>query len=150
VPSAANADDLEQVGPGSDVDAGRGLIEEQQGWPVEHGHRSVEAPLLASGKRVRLSIGEGAELESVDDLADATPQIGTAQIRKLPEEQEILHNGERRVDTELLRCHPEVTAGGSRVGDGIYARHSDPALVGPAQSGDDGDEGRLTGSVGPE
>jgi hypothetical protein len=59
-------DQLPELAPRLGVEAGRGLVQEEQFWPAHDAERHIEAALLAAGERVRA----GAHLLGEPDPVD--------------------------------------------------------------------------------
>ncbi len=127
------------------VDAHRRLVEDEQFGPVQQAGRHVGPPFHATRVRtdaVLPTIGQSHELER---LTDARLELLSRQPVELPEEGEVLHGREIRVEGEILGDEADGRLRLER--PALEAGDGDVPLVGDGQSTEHRDGGGLAGTV---
>lgn len=135
-------DELHPLG----VQAGGGLVQDEDLGAVEDGRGQAQALPLPQGVPLHLLVGHRQELEPGEDLADAGL---------------VFHPGEPGVHPEVLPARevgvkggrglhhrPQVAAGGGAFVD-VLPEEEGPAFRGEGEAGGQADEGGLAAPVGP-
>jgi hypothetical protein len=104
------------------------------------------AALLATGEHRRVPVHEGAEPQRAGQVVDGGAQSGPAQPGQPAEQLQVLANGDRRVQRQVLRRDADQAAGGGR----LLAVDRHPAAVGTHQVGNYLHERGLAGAVVPD
>ena len=132
------------------VEAGRGLVEEQDLGAVDEAHRQVQTALRAAGVRLRLTVGGLREAEALERVAHAAAQVGARDAVALALQDEVLAAGRVGVEPVLLADDADRVADARRVGEDVEAGDARAAAVGSREGGEDADGRRLPGAVGAE
>ena len=93
------------------IDAGGGLIEDQQGRFVDHRHRERQALPLAERQGRRQRVQHVEQLETASDLLDASRDRLLRQAEQAGVEVEVLPHGQLAVEREGLRHVADAAAG---------------------------------------
>src|SRR6266511_490689 len=130
------------------VDAGGGLVEEQDARLVHERLADEEPPLHAArqGAAVRRALRE--EVERGEELDEPLLREADAEIARLDAER--LLDREERVVVQLLGDEPHGLARGAVFGDDVLAEDAHLARGGAEQPRHDRDERRLPGAVRAE
>jgi hypothetical protein len=133
------------------VEAGGGLVDDDEAGAAEQGDGDAEALLHAAGEAadgLLADRGEVGLLEQGGDLGAALAADGDAL-----QDREVLEDGlggEVGVEAELLREVAELAAELGLLFEHVDVAEADAAAVGVLQGGDRAHERRLAGAVGAE
>ena len=125
-------------------------FQDEQRRVVQHAQADVEAPLHASGERVRSFTGPVREADRLEDAIDPTVEVSTGQVVQRAEEPQVLPRREVGVDRHLLGHEPHGGLDLDGVGVELAAAQGHEPGVAGEQAADHRDRGRLAGSVGSE
>ena len=131
-----------------DIDAGRGLVQHDDGWLVHQGLRDQHAALHAARELAHIGIRLVGQAQAFEQLVDPGVVVAHTEIARL-DAQRFTHI-EEGVEHELLGHDAELAAGLRVVGLHVVAQDADLAARGAHQAGEDADEGRLAGAVRAE
>ena len=140
----------EDLGSGTNVGARRRFVEQDQARPVHERDRGVQPASLTARELGDPTVEEIGEPQRVHDLVDRMPQRLRPQTGKPAEELKVVADAQGRVHAGLLRREPQVSARRSRATRDVDATDEHPALVRPAQAGDDRHERGLARTVRTE
>ena len=108
------AGEIDQRAPesvaGDRVDARGGLVENEHGRPVQHGHRKLQPLLDAKRQALRLGVGHVFQVVSFQQLFDSTFDLICREMVKVRMQLEILPHGKLAVERERLRHVADVLA----------------------------------------
>ena len=108
------AGEIDQRAPervaGDRIDARSGLVENEHGRPVEHGHRKLQSLLDAKRQAFRLGIGYVFQVVSFQQLFDSTFDLVCREMVKMRMQLEILPHRKLAVERERLRHVADVLA----------------------------------------
>ena len=132
------------------VEAGGGLVEEQDAGPV-HDRPGHHQPLgHAARQRRDVGLGPVGQTELLQEpvgrlagLAARHPEVAAVEVEVLPD-------GELPVEGVRLRDDADDLLGPGRVGDHVDATDEGPPRGGQDPGGEHADGGRLAGAVGAE
>src|SRR5262249_30379169 len=114
-------DELPEELSARDVDAGRGLVEEEQLRLVERGEREART-LADAGRQVLGTLGGGgAERESVAERAPAPLELRAREAEEAGVELDVLPQGETLIEAHALSHVADAVAHAARITD-----HVDP------------------------
>ena len=106
------AGEIDQRAPervaGDRVDARSGLVENEHGRPVQHGHGKLQSLLDAKRQAFRLGIGHSFQVVSFQQLVDSTFDLVCREMVKVRMQLEILPHGQLAVERECLRHVADV------------------------------------------
>ncbi len=143
-------DDLPQLVAAARVESGGGLVEEQYRWLGDQRTGQVEAAPHASRVGLHRPVAGIGEREALEQLACSDPRPLPAEVVEAADHVEVLVSGQVLVHRRVLARQADAPSDlGRRCGD-VRARHRRVAAVGPEQCRQDGDGGRLAGSIGTE
>ena len=141
------ADQLPRVAPARGVEAGGGLVEEEQRRVPDDAEPDVEPPLLSAGQTLHPVVRLLAEPDQLDDLVHRTRVRVVAGVAG-----EHLAHRVVRLDRQLLqhdtdpRTQPSL---GTAIG-GVHAEGLDTAAAAVTETLEDLDGRGLAGAVGAE
>ena len=140
-------DQLAHVAHAGGVEAGGGLVEDQEARPAQQ--RGGDAKALAHPVRVAAHpvLGAGAELDHVEHLVDAPG--GPVTVER-GEEFEVLARAQVRVEARRLDEPGDALERVRAVAHGVAVEQFDDALAGRDQAERHAQRGRLAGAVGAE
>jgi hypothetical protein len=144
------ADDRPHRAPAARVEAGGGLVEEDDSRRADQRHGEVEPAPHAAGVDGRELVRGVHQVEALQQLRDAAPAGVLAEVLQVRHQREVLGAGEQVVDRRELAGDAEEAAHRSRVGDDVVPGDVDLAGIGAEQRGQDLDRRRLAGAVRPE
>ena len=144
------ADHVPHAEPAARVEAGRGLVEEEEPRPADQRGGEVEAAAHAAGVRLRDAVGGVLEVESLQELACALLRVGRAELVEPAEHPEVLAAGEVLVDRGVLPGEADQPAHRLGVARDVEAGDGRPARVGTKQRRQDANGRRLSGAVRAE
>ncbi len=132
------------------VEAGGGLVEEDDARRGDQGHRQVEPalhPARVGGERLARGLGQVELLEQLGD-----PRLGAlrTEVAQPRHQQEVLLAGEQAVDRRELAGEADRGAHAVRVADDVRSVHGCRAAVGSHERAQDVHGGRLAGAVRTE
>ena len=147
------AQDLEilpQVAARAGIEAGGGLVEQQNGGMVEQSLGQFQAALHAAGESLGFLPGAVGEPDPAQHFLDARFQRCAAQAVEMALVPEIFGGGQLQVDALGLEDDADLAA--QLVGFlGRVKSHDDgPPAGGYHQGGKDAEQGGLAAAVGPE
>lgn len=137
-------------GAGLGVEAGGGLVEEQDLGAVHQAERHVEAALHAARVALDDALGGVAEAEPFEQLVDAAIEGRAGQPVQAPLELEVLAAGGDGVGAGLLRHHADRAPDPVGVAQHVVPGDGRGAAVGAGEGGEDLDGGGFAGAVGAE
>ena len=143
-------DDLPQVAAAGGVEPGGGLVEEEDGRPVDEGGGEVEPAPHAAGVGRGGPVGRLGQPEAVEQLVGPGADGRPGQVGEPADEAEVLAAGEVLVHGGVLAGEADALAHRLRVGGDVEAQHLGPAGVRPEDGGEDADGRGLAGAVGAE
>ena len=136
------------------IDAGRGLVEDEQVGIVDQ--RAAQAELLfhAAGKLAHRPVGEGGEPGGAQQFVDARPPLGPVLTIEPAEEMQVLGDRQSRIEIAPQPLRHEGDAGVALLpmrgrGD-IAAQHAHLAGLQPLGAGDEAQQGRFAGTIGSD
>ena len=132
------------------IEAGRGLIEEDDPRVADQGHREVETPLHAPGVGRDGLLGRLDQVEALEQLIDSSTALGLAEVPQVGHQLEVLLAGEELVDRGELAGDADDRADRVRLAGDVVAGDLDLAAIGGDQGREDPDRGRLAGAVRSE
>ena len=154
---AAGADILDQfpeLAARQRVDAGGGLVEDQQVRIVDERAAQPQLLLHAAGELSGRAVGEGGKARGLEQLADAALALGPGMAEEAAEELDVLEDRQRRVEVaaEALRHVGDGRAGLAAVAavGHVAAEHEDLALLHGARARDQRQQGGLAHAIGPD
>src|ERR1035437_7625260 len=118
------AEDLEvlpKVAPGAGIEAGRGLVEEQNLRMVEQAFGQLDAALHTAGKCFHAVAGAVQQSYTREYLCDSLLEFGAAQPVEMSLMPEIFIGGELGVDALGLEDDADVAAQGAGLANGVQA-----------------------------
>ena len=131
-----------------DVDAGGGLVEDDQARLVQQGAGEQQAALHAARELGGAGVALGAQVEDVDHLVGALLGRGLLHAVVAAVVDERLAHGQEAVQVRLLLGDADLAAGLHAVRR--QSEHERLALGDPDQVADGADQRGLAGAVGPE
>jgi hypothetical protein len=144
------ADELPHGAAAARVQAGGGLVQEDDPRVADQGHRQVEPPLHPAGVGAgRLPAGVG-QVELVEQLGRAPPAPAPAQVAQVGHQGQVLGAGEQLVHRGELAGDPDRGTHRVRVPGHVMAADAHLAAVGADQGRQDVHRGGLAGAVGAE
>lgn len=144
------ADDLPHGVAGAGVEAGGGLVEEDDAGVADQGHGDVQAPFHAAGVGGGGLAGGLGEVEALQQFGGDPPALGAGEVVQVRHEEHVLLAGDQAVHGGELAGDPDRAAHGLRSGGEIVAADADVAGVGGDEGGEDLDGGGLPGAVRAE
>ncbi len=136
---------------GRDVQAQGRLIEEEDPRIVQQAARQVQLLTLTGGERGYLLLALLLEAHEIDQLVHAAPALTNADAVELTEHPELLAHQQQAVPRLFAArddVHDPADLGG--LSSDVEAEDAGRAGRGQEQRGEDLDECRLAGTVGPE
>ncbi len=118
------------------------------GGPVDQRLRDQHTALHAARQGAHVGVGLAREIEVGEDLVDPVVVAADAVVAR-GQAQRLAHR-EERVEDEFLRHDPQRLTCGTEVVDHVVPHHRHLAGAGARQPGDDRDQRRLAGAIGPE
>ena len=144
------ADLVPEVGAALRIEAGRGLVEEEDAGRVHEGEREVEAALHAAGVAAHLAVGGVGQADALEQLDAAADALALGQAVQRGLEAQVLAAGQQRVERGLLEGGADRLAHVRALADDVVAAHARGARGGRQQRGEHEHGGRLAGAVRPE
>ena len=132
------------------VQAGRGLVEEDQPWPPHQRHRDVEAALHAAGVGGRGPRRRVGEVEQIKQPGGPRPSLGRRDVQQAAHEEQVLLAGEPVVDRGELPGDPDGGAYRPGLAAHVVPHDAGRAGVRRDQGGQDLHRGGLARAIGPE
>ncbi|GAB4007892.1 hypothetical protein GCM10029992_62820 [Glycomyces albus] len=146
--------ELEQALPhqvaGLRVQAGGGLVEEDQVGLVDQGPGDGQAALHAAGEVVDLVVRAARELHELEQFGRAGPGLAPLDAEVPGVDGEVLEDREHVVEGVVLRHDAEAGADGRPVAARVEAEDLDLAAGGLGDAADHPHGGGLAGAVGAE
>ena len=133
------------------IEAGGGLVQQQQSGRIDQRTRQAQAPLHAARELARLGVGLVREGGKFQQLRNALADLLIRQSEIAAKHQQILGAGEIRIKRIELRDHAQMLLDGQRI-----ARHcqavegADHAVIGRGQAQAHAQRGGLAGAVGAD
>jgi hypothetical protein len=144
------ADLLPEGAAALDVEACRGLVQEQDAGPVDEREREVEAPLHAAGVRADAAVGGGGEADSLEQLLGAGAALRAGESVQRGLEAQVLAAGEQRVERRLLQRGADHAADLRSLAGDVVAADARAAARRRQQRGEHVHRRRLARAVRPE
>src|SRR3989475_11456950 len=141
---------LPHRGPRLRVEAGRGLIQEQDSRVVHEPGTQVEPAAHPARVRVRTAVRCILQLQNLEELIDALVHERVGHVIEPPDQPEVLASGEFSIDPDRLARVADHAPDVQPIALDIEARDVDGAARLREQRRDDPDDRRLSGPVGPE
>src|SRR5690606_27002998 len=132
------------------IEARGRLVQEEELRPVDDGAREHQPLLVAAAQGVRARVAVLAELEEVEQLVDARPEVGDARAKVARVDLEVLGDGEVVVQAVVLGTHADVALERLAVGDEVPSEEPDAPSVGLEEAVEHAERGRLAGAVRAE
>ncbi len=132
------------------VEAGGGLVEEQDHRAGDEAHRDVEPASHAAREARHHPVGGVAQLEALEQLARPGAGLAVRHPEEAPDQLEVLGGGEPLVHRRVLAREADARADASGVGVDVDAVDRGAAAVCSEERGEDPDGRRLAGAVRPE
>ena len=144
--------DLEQAIDVLEIEGRGGLVHDQHAELADDRLRDLDQLLVRHADRADHAIGIGVDPELAQDAPDLATRLAPAHdpvSGGLGAQEDVLDDGERRNDLELLRDHRDA---GLPRGQRVAERHGravelDPALVGAQAAAQHVDDGALAGTI---
>ena len=147
---AENLKILPQIAARPGVEAGGGLIEQQDAGIMEQAFSQFDATLHSAGERFDSLFGAVGEAYASKNFADAFLQRGSAQAVEVALMPQVFVRSQLRVDALRLKHDANLTAEAGGILSGI-ASHDHRATGGwDHQRREDSKEGGLAAAVGAE
>jgi hypothetical protein len=131
-----------------DVDAGGRLVEHQDRRRMDHRLGDQQPPLHAAGKGARISIGLVFEVHRAEQLRRPPLRLGDPVEAGLDLQR--LLRGEEGIEEDFLRHDADRALRVARMRVDVEAPDRAAAPRFGDEAGEDVDQGRLAGAVGPE
>ena len=132
------------------VEAGRGLVEEQHRRLVDEAERDVEPALHPAGKGLHDPVRSLRQSEPVEELGDAALERAASHVEELPLQAQVLAAGRLPVHPRALRHDADGPPDVARPIEDVEARDDRPSLVGAREGGQDLHGRRLARAVRTE
>ena len=144
-------DERPELLPREGVDAGGGLVEDEQVGVVDQGRAEPDLLFHASRELPGRPVGERVEAGRLQERVDPCPALGAGEPEQLCEEVDVLEDAQLEVEVlsqALRHVGDERTDGVAvpAVGD-VSAEHLHAAALDLLRAGDDPHEGRLADAV---
>lgn len=143
-------DDIPQIEPGTRVETGGRLVEEQHRRIGHQRARQVQAPAHTAGVALHRTVGGVAEPEAVEQFAGPVLTALGAEVVEPADHLEILEAGEVFVDRGILAGGADARAQGLWIVEYVDARDGGGALIGYQQSGQNANSRGLSRAIGAE
>ena len=147
---AQNLQVLPKVAAGAGIEAGRGLIQQQDFGMVEQALRQFDAALHASREGFDEIVAAVEQSDARENLGDSLFEFLAAQAIEVSLMPQILVRGELRIDALSLEYDANVPAKGARLADGVKSRDRRCAGGRHHERGENPEQGSLAASVGAE
>ena len=135
---------------GLGVEAGRGLVEEEHGWPGDQAHGDVELAQHAAAVGLGEAVGRVRELEAVQQLGGPGSRLGAGHPVDARRQENALAAGHHRRRARLLRDQSDGPTDRVGVAGDVVAGDDRAAVVRPGQRREDLHRRRLAGAVRSE
>src|SRR2546422_7665772 len=132
------------------VEAGRGLVQEQDSRVVHEAGTQVEPPPHPARVRVGPAVRGVLQLQDIEELLDALLNERVGHVIEPPDQPEVLTSREVSVDPDRLSRVADDAPDLRPIALDIEARDVDGAARLREERRDDPDDRRLSGPVGPE
>jgi hypothetical protein len=149
-PSDQLPDELPHVVAAAGVEAGGGLVEEEDGRLGDEGAGHVEPATHAPGVGLHRPVPGLGQVEAFQQLPGPLARLGLPEPVEPAHHVEVLESGQVLVDGGVLAGEPDALPDRLGIGAHVDAGDLDRAGVGLEQGGEDADGRRLAGAVGPE
>jgi len=136
--------------PGSRVQSGRGLVEEQDLGLVDERARQIEAALHPSGIGLGPPFGGVRQTDQLEQLIGAVAPGGACDPIEPALELEQLAAGLHRIEPDLLQRDADISPHLVVIAHHVVARHQGAATGRRQQGAQHPDRGGLAGPVRPE
>ena len=143
-------DGVPHLAAGARVQAGRGLVQEDQGRPGDQARGQVEAPAHAAGELLDRLGRRLLQVELLEQPGGRRARLGPAEALEPAEEVEVLGGGQQLVDRGVLAGDPQELADDVRVAAYVDPEDLRVARLHREQRGQHLHQGRLAGAVGAE
>ena len=146
--------DIAQVGPQlhaqGHVDAGGGLVEDEQSRAVHQRAGDQQPPAHPARQPVRLGLTPRSEIEDAKQFSRAGPRVSLAHAEVAAVIDQHLLRGEESVEMNVLRSEAKLQAGVVVVGDHVVTEGEDPPARRADQAAGHPDERALARPVGAQ
>ena len=132
------------------VEAGGGLVEQQQLGLVDEGARHDEPPLHAARQRVDAVVATVAQLHERQQLVGALTNDRAGEVEVSPVDEEVVPNGQLGVEVVLLGRDTDARADAGTVDRGVHPEHAQLAAGDGRYTPDHAHGGALARPVRPE
>jgi hypothetical protein len=129
------------------VEAGRGLVEDEDLGLVDEAAGDREAPLHAARQRVDHVVGALGELHEVEQLIGPLGDELAPEPEVAPVHQQVLADGELGVERVFLRDHAETGPDRGAVAHGVTAENGKLTLRRRRDAAEHAHRGGLSGAV---
>jgi hypothetical protein len=132
------------------IEAGAGLVEEEDLGMVGDGARDLQALGEASAEGLRIGCSAIAEAELFEELGGALGGGFLGHAEEAAMEVDVFEDGAGAVEGVVLRDDADGAASERGMRDDVDACDADGACGGDGAGGGDGDRGGLAGAIGTE
>ena len=144
------AQEVEDVARGLGVEAGGGLVEEEDLGLVQQGAGEGHALALAGGEALHPVVGPVGDAEAGEQVVGLVVRRARRQAAHARHERHVLEGGEAVVEAGLLGHHTGALTDGVAVGGRVEAEDGGAAPVGHQQAVEQADGRGLARPVGAE
>jgi hypothetical protein len=145
-----SANGLPKVDPTPRIQAGGGLIEQQQAGRSHQAGSEVQAASHATGVGTDQPVGVARQAELLEHPGGCRPSLLAAESEQPADHLQILPAGHGLLDGRVLTGQTDRPPHPGGLTGGVESGHPQRAAIGTDQGGDGSDEGRLSGAVRPE
>ena len=138
------------VAAGVRVEAGGGLVEDEEGGPGQGGDADEGAAAEAAGEELDPDVAVLLQVQLGYELVGADAGAGRGEAAELAEEPQQVVEAVEEVGRLLLGHYPHDGLDAGGLADDVHAEDADAAGGGHELGGDLPDEGCLAGAVGPQ
>jgi hypothetical protein len=143
-------DEAPDAPPVREVEAGRGLVEEEDARAVHDAAHDVERAPLAARERADRTLPFVLQVEEIEQLVAALRDLRGGEPIEEAGEAQVLGHRERAVERRFLEHDADRSAHGHRAASHVVPGDARIALRRPQQRREHVDRRRLAGAVRPE
>lgn len=141
------ADMRQDVGPGIDIEADRGFVEQQQSRPMQQRAGDLQPAHLASGEAPRLLPCPFGQRDAVQNLGRTHARLRAAYAMQRRMIGEVLHHGQIEIERTGLKDDAEPAQRFARRSPDIIAEDTNSPLPGGIEVGYQRKQRALAGAV---
>ena len=120
--AAERRDEVEDVAPALGVEGAHGLVEDDDGRPMDEGAGDPEPLAHAARVGCRAAVGRGAQVDPIQRVVDRRLERGAVEPVQPAQEPQLLAAGHPAVRTRILLEVAEVPPHAERVGGDVERR----------------------------